>query len=49
MRQQKIRIDEIRNLSGDLLPAGQPNSQLRLQLPNWAEEGDLLRLERAVK
>jgi len=49
MRQQKIRIDEIRNFAGDLLPAGQPNSQLRLQLPDWAEEGDLLRLERAVK
>ncbi len=49
MRQQKIKINEIKNLSGELLPAGQPNSQLRLQLPDWAEEGDLLRLERAVK
>ncbi|MCD6582237.1 MAG: U32 family peptidase [Desulfuromusa sp.] len=49
MRQQKIRVDEIRNFAGDLLPAGQPNSQLRLQLPDWAEEGDLLRLERAAK
>ncbi|MDX2495836.1 MAG: U32 family peptidase C-terminal domain-containing protein [Desulfuromusa sp.] len=49
MRQQKIKVDEIRNFAGDLLPAGQPNSQLRLQLPDWAEEGDLLRLERAVK
>ena len=49
MRQQKIRINEIRNFAGDLLPAGQPNSQLRLQLPDWAEEGDLLRLERAAK
>lgn len=49
MRQQKIRIDEIRNFAGDLLPAGQPNSQLRLQLPDWAEEGDLLRLKRAEK
>jgi len=48
MRQQKIRVDEIKNLAGDLLPAGQPNSQLRLQLPDWAEAGDLLRLERAV-
>ena len=48
MRQQKIKIDEIRNFAGDLLPAGQPNSQLRLQLPDWAEEGDLLRLERVA-
>ena len=49
MRQQKIQVDEILNFAGDSLPAGQPNSQLRLQLPDWAEEGDLLRLERAVK
>ena len=49
MRQQKIRIDEIQNFAGDLLPAGQPNSQLRLQLPDWVDEGDLLRLERAAE
>ena len=49
MRQQKIQVDEILNFAGDSLPAGQPNSQLRLHLPDWAEEGDLLRLERAVK
>ncbi|MEA3361769.1 MAG: U32 family peptidase C-terminal domain-containing protein, partial [Thermodesulfobacteriota bacterium] len=49
MRQQKIQVDEIRNFDGELLPAGQPNSRLRLQLPDWAEAGDLLRLERAEK
>ncbi|MCF6266700.1 MAG: U32 family peptidase [Desulfuromusa sp.] len=49
MCQQKIKVDEIKNFAGDLLPAGQPNSQLRLQLPDWAEEGDLLRLERVAK
>ncbi len=49
MQQQKFRVDEIQSLTGELLPAGQPNSQLRLQLPDWAEEGDLLRLKRAEK
>ncbi len=49
MRQQKIRVDEIQSLTGGSLSAGQPNSQLRLQLPDWAEEGDLIRLERAAK
>lgn len=48
MRQEKITINEIRDFNGELLPAGQPNSQLRLQLPDWAEEGDLLRLERVT-
>ncbi|MDX2479672.1 MAG: U32 family peptidase C-terminal domain-containing protein [Desulfuromusa sp.] len=49
MHQQKFRVDAIQNFAGDFLPAGQPNSQLRLHLPDWAEEGDLLRLERASK
>ncbi|MEA3544894.1 MAG: U32 family peptidase [Thermodesulfobacteriota bacterium] len=49
MRQQKFLVDAIQSLSGESLPAGQPNSQLRLQLPAWAEAGDLLRLERAAK
>lgn len=46
MRQHKFKVDEIFDLAGQSLPAGQPNSQLRLALPEWAEEGDLLRLER---
>ncbi len=46
MRQQKFRVNEIRTRSGDMVPAGQPNSQLRVQLPDWAEEGDLIRRER---
>ncbi len=49
MRQQKFHVDRIQNFSGEDLPAGQPNSQLRLQLPDWAEEGDLLRLKRVAK
>lgn len=49
MRQEKISIHEIRNFKGEILPAGQPNSQLRLSLPDWAEDGDLLRLERVTK
>lgn len=46
MRQHKFKVEEIFDLAGQSLPAGQPNSQLRLALPEWAEEGDLLRLER---
>ena len=46
MRQQKFRVDEIQSLDGELLPAGQPNSKLRLKLPDWAAAGDLLRLQR---
>ncbi|MEE4253248.1 MAG: U32 family peptidase C-terminal domain-containing protein [Desulfuromusa sp.] len=49
MQQEKFRVDEIQSVTGESLPAGQPNSQLRLQLPEWAEEGDLLRLKRAEK
>lgn len=43
MHQQKFRVDEIQTCDGNLVSAGQPNSQLRLQLPDWAEEGDLIR------
>lgn len=49
MRQEKIQVNEIKNFAGDLLTAGQPNSQVRIQLPDWAQDGDLLRLKRAVK
>lgn len=46
MRQEKFTVQEILSLHGEPLAAGQPNSQLRLQLPAWADEGDLLRLKR---
>jgi len=49
MRQAKFKVDEIWDFEGNLLPAGQPNSRLRMKLPDWAEAGDLLRLERAEK
>jgi putative protease len=48
MRQQQFTVKEILSLDGNVLPAGQPNAQLRLQLPAWAEAGDLLRLKRPV-
>ncbi len=46
MRQQKFQVDEIKSLSGESLLAGQPNSKLRLKLPDWAASGDMLRLKR---
>ncbi len=49
MRQHKFRVDEIFDFAGNPLPAGQPNSRLRMKLPDWAEAGDLLRLKRAEK
>ncbi|MFK5926792.1 MAG: U32 family peptidase [Desulfuromusa sp.] len=48
MRQHRFKVDEIFDFFGNALPAGQPNSQLRMKLPDWAEAGDLLRLERPV-
>ena len=46
MRQESFIVDEIFDLTGASLPAGQPNAQLRIALPAWAEEGDLLRRKR---
>lgn len=46
MRQEKIVVDQILDFSGQSLPAGQPNSKVRIKLPEWAEAGDLLRLKR---
>ena len=45
MRQARFTVDEIADFEGTILPAGQPNSQLRMKLPDWAEAGDLLRLK----
>lgn len=46
MRQQKFQVDEIRTIDGKIVPAGQPNSKLKLELPDWADEGDLIRRKR---
>jgi putative protease len=46
MRQEKFRAEKITSFTGEELPAGQPNYQLRMPLPDWAEEGDLLRRKR---
>jgi len=46
MRQQSFVAERISDRDGQPLPAGQPNSELLLDLPEWAEEGDLIRRER---
>ena len=46
MRQQAFRVNEIRTCEGEIVPAGQPNSKLKLDLPDWAEAGDLIRRKR---
>lgn len=43
MRQQPFVAEQIHSRDGQPLPAGQPNSELLLKLPEWAEEGDLIR------
>jgi putative protease len=49
MRQEIFKAEDIRSFDGEPLPAGQPNSKLRLPLPEWAEEGDLIRRKRPEK
>jgi putative protease len=46
MRQQRFRVDEILTCAGASVAAGQPNSELKLALPDWAEAGDLIRRRR---
>lgn len=46
MRQQIFVAEQISDRHGQPLPAGQPNSELLLDLPDWAQEGDLIRRER---
>ena len=46
MRQEKFRAAGIVDFAGEALPAGQPNSRLRMPLPDWAAAGDLIRRER---
>lgn len=49
MRQQRFIAASISTRDGQTLAAGQPNSQLLLELPSWAEEGDLIRRERPLQ
>jgi putative protease len=46
MRQQAFIAERITDRDGQILTAGQPNSELLLDLPTWAQEGDLIRRER---
>ncbi|MFO7813066.1 MAG: U32 family peptidase [Pelovirga sp.] len=46
MRQQIFIAERISDRDGQPLAAGQPNSELLLDLPPWAAEGDLIRRER---
>lgn len=46
MRQKSFRLEQIVDLKGNELSVSQPNAQVRLPLPDWAEPGDLLRRSR---
>ena len=46
MRQEKFRAERITDLDGVELPAGNPNYKLRMPLPGWAQDGDLIRRRR---
>lgn len=46
MRQQRFRVNALRTLDGDALEVAHANSRVRLDLPEWAAEGDLLRRRR---
>lgn len=46
MRQQEFSVGEIMTTAGEVVPAGHPNFKLVIDLPEWAEEGDLIRRER---
>ena len=46
MRQETFTVDRIENRKGQELDAGQPNSELLIKLPHWAEAGDLIRRQR---
>lgn len=43
MRTEVFQVGEIQSLEGEILPAGQPNRLVRLNLPAGAQAGDLLR------
>jgi putative protease len=46
MRQQQFQAGVIKTREGEVVAAGQPNSKLTFELPEWAEEGDLIRRKR---
>lgn len=46
MRQQEFRVEHLMTTAGEEVDAGHANSKLRFKLPDWAEEGDMLRRER---
>ncbi len=46
MRQTEFSAGELRSESAELLPAGQPNARIVMDLPVGAQVGDLLRRER---
>jgi putative protease len=46
MKQEKFTAEKITTLAGEELAAGNPNYQLRMSLPDWAEDGDLIRRKR---
>ncbi|WP_244151835.1 peptidase U32 family protein [Malonomonas rubra] len=49
MKQEKFTAANIRTLAGKELQAGNPNYQLRMLLPDWADDGDLIRRKRPEK
>lgn len=46
MRQHCFCLKQITDLKGNVLSVSQPNAKVRLDLPDWAEPGDLLRRSR---
>ncbi len=46
MRQEKFVVEHIENRKGMVVNAGQPNTELLIKLPEWAEAGDLIRRKR---
>ncbi len=46
MRQDVFRAEVIETCAGERIPVAHANSRLRLQLPEWAEAGDLIRRAR---
>jgi putative protease len=43
MRTESFKVDSIETLEGTVAPAGQPNMRMRIELPEGAQEGDILR------
>jgi hypothetical protein len=43
MRTEPFKVGSIETLDGKEVPAGQPNMRMRIELPEGAQEGDILR------